>query len=72
MTLFWLLCVSLVLGGLAFRRQVREALDGLWLRLFGVPVRVRARRPVPHARSTAPPGQHNLLPPPRVSSRAGP
>ena len=74
MILFWLLCVSLVLGGLAFRREVRTTLDGLWLRLFGAPVRVRTHTPRPTLRacSTAPPRRHDLLPPPRVSFRAGP
>ena len=48
MTLFWLLCVIFVFGGLlAFGRQVREALEGLALRVFGTPA--RAVRVVPQA-----------------------
>src|SRR5262249_39200127 len=51
MTLFWLLCVSLVLGGLAHRRELRSALQDLWLHWFGVRVRVPhpARLPAPAA-----------------------
>jgi hypothetical protein len=72
MILFWLLCVSLVLGGLAFRRELLTILDGLWLHVFGVPVRARTSRPALRACTTAPPRRHDPLPPPRVSFRAGP
>ena len=45
---FWLLCVSLVLGGLALRRPLRAAAEGLRLALFGVRVPCpRAARQVP-------------------------
>ena len=73
MTLFWLLCVSLVLVGLFFRRELRKALREVRLHLFGV--RVRARRLDPQARlprfGDAPPCE-NLLPSFRVVTRAGP
>ncbi len=71
MSLFWLLCLSLVLGGLAFRREVRTALGDLRLQLFGVRVRVRRWPvPVPPDRPCNPP--HDFLPPPRVITRVGP
>jgi hypothetical protein len=71
MTLFWLLCLCLVLGGLALRREVRAALGDLRLALFGV------RVPVRRLRTSGPPGRprnspHEFLPPPRVVTRAGP
>jgi hypothetical protein len=73
MTLFWLLCVSLVLGGLAFRHPLRGALDDLWLYWFGVRVRaVRPQGPPPDpGRSAVPPSRHDFLPPPRGINRAG-
>jgi len=37
------LCLCLVLGGLAFRHQVRAAVEDLRLTLFGVRVKVPAR-----------------------------
>lgn len=43
MILFGCLCFCLVLALLAFSRQLGSALEGLRLRLFGVPVRVPAR-----------------------------
>jgi hypothetical protein len=71
MSLFWLLCLSLVLGGLVFRREVRAALDDLRLTFFGVRVRVsRPRLPTPPDRPRKAP--HDSLPPPRVITRAGP
>jgi hypothetical protein len=70
MSLFWLLCLSLVLGGLIFRREVRAALGDLWLAFFGVRVRVsRPRRPARLDRPRSPP--HDFLPPPRVLTRPG-
>jgi len=49
MTLFWLLCVCLLLVGLAACTEVRTALGDLWLHWFGVrqPVPRSPRRPVP-------------------------
>jgi hypothetical protein len=71
MSLFWWLCLSLVLGGLAFRREVRAALGDLWLAFFGVRVRVsRPRVPALPDRPRHCP--HDFLPPPRVITRAGP
>ena len=72
MTLFWLLCLSLALFGLAFRHHLRGALGNLWLHLFGV--RVRAPRPQtrPGAVRPAAPLRHDFWPPPRVDTRAGP
>ena len=75
MILFCLLCVSLVLGGWAVRREVRTTFEKLWLTCFGVRVRV-LRRPEPSrtdrrrlARLAAPPCR---LPPPNVATRPGP
>jgi hypothetical protein len=70
MSLFGLLCLCLVLGGLAFRREVRAVLGDLRLRLFGVRVRVVRSGPpaaAEHPRNS-PPG---FLPPPRVRTRPG-
>ncbi len=71
MTLICLVCVSLVLGGLALRPEARAALEGLWLWAFGsrVPVRrqVRATRPAPHVAF-----RPDFLPPPQVQTRPGP
>jgi hypothetical protein len=73
MTLIWLLCVCLVLAGLAVRREIAAVLNGLRLRIFGVPVRVPTPRRLPYPpRSAVPPPEHNFLPPPRVVPRAGP
>lgn len=71
MTLFWLLCVCLVLGGLVVHREVRAALADLWLSWFGICVRVRSER-VPRRRTAAPPPRHDPLPPFRVETRPGP
>jgi hypothetical protein len=71
MTLLWLLCVCLVLGGLVFRQEVRAALEGLRLRLFGVPVRVR-RLPAQPTPDTSPDRRQDFFPPPHVITRAGP
>lgn len=70
MTLLWLLCVSLVLGGFLHRREVRAFLEDLRLGLFGVRVRVRKRPAV--GRPVAGTSRHDFLPPPRVVTRAGP
>jgi hypothetical protein len=71
MTLICLVCVSLVLGGLALRPEARAALEGIWLWAFGsrVPVRRQARptRPAAHAAFRA-----DFLPPPQVQTRPGP
>jgi hypothetical protein len=67
MTLFWLLCVSLVLGGLAHRREIRAAVHELWLQWFGVRVRV-ARPERPSALSPRTPRQGSL-PTPQVATR---
>jgi hypothetical protein len=74
MILFWCVCVCLVLGKLAFRHEIRAALEGLRLMLFGVPVRVPFRRqvlPVPD-RPVAFPSRLGSVPPPRVRTRGGP
>jgi hypothetical protein len=73
MILFWLLCVCLVLAGLAYRREVAAALHGLRLQLFGVPARVPSPQRLPYPpRSTDPLPAYNFLPPPRVITRLGP
>jgi hypothetical protein len=41
MITFYVLCVSLVLGGLAVGLSLREALRGTWLRMARVPARAR-------------------------------
>jgi hypothetical protein len=57
MSLFWLLCVSLVVGGLVFSREVRAALGDLRLQFFGVRVRVTRPRPgVPERQAAFPAG----------------
>jgi hypothetical protein len=73
MTLFWLLCVCLVLAGLAYRRAAAAVLNGLRLQVFGVRVRVSRpqRLPCPPRAPVASP-RHNFLPPPRTITRAGP
>jgi hypothetical protein len=73
MTLFWLLCLCLVLGGLAFRRAVVDTINGLRLQVFGVRVRVPSPQKLPHPpRSVAPQPARYSLPPPRVRTRPGP
>ncbi|HWG44008.1 MAG TPA: hypothetical protein VN688_14615 [Gemmataceae bacterium] len=71
MTLFWLLCVCLLLVGLAVCPQVRAALEDLWLHWFGVrqPVPRSSERPIPVPPRSPP---HDRLPPFRVITRAGP
>jgi hypothetical protein len=71
MTLICLVCVSLVLGGLAFRREARAALEDFWLWAFGTPVAVRrpARRPLPERPAVF---RADFLPPPQVQTRPGP
>jgi hypothetical protein len=71
MTLFWLLCVCLVLGGLAVRPEARTALGNLRLHLFGVRVRASRPRQGP-AQPACPLWRHDFLPPPRGIPRAGP
>ncbi len=72
MTLFWLLCVCLVLAGWAYRGAAAAVLNGLRLQVFGVRVRVSRpqRRPYPPRYPEPPPAQ-NFLPPPRIITRAG-
>jgi hypothetical protein len=72
MILFWLLCASLTLGGLALHREVRSALEDLWLFAFAARARVQrpARRTVTGPFPAPPPPLR--LPPPRVITRAGP
>jgi len=73
MILFVCLSVCLVLGGLAFRHQIRAAFEDLWLQFFGVRVRVSARKaPAALDRRVATPSRLGLLPPVRVETRAGP
>jgi hypothetical protein len=73
MILFWLLCVCLVLAGLAYRREAAALLNGLRLQIFGVRVRVPTPQRLPYPpRSPVGPPAHNFLPPPRVITRAGP
>jgi hypothetical protein len=73
MTPFWLLCVCLVLCGLAFRREVTAVLNGLRLQVFGVRQRVISPRRLPQSPPpSAPRPTHNFLPPPRVVTRPGP
>jgi hypothetical protein len=69
MTLFWLLCVCLLLVGLAVYPEIRVRVGDLWLHWFGVrqPVPCSPRRPV-SAPPRSPP--HHPLPPPRVLTRA--
>jgi hypothetical protein len=73
MTLFWLLCVCLLLGGLAVRRDAAAVLHGLRLRFFGAPVRVKTPPPpAPPPCSGAPRPAPDFLPTPRVLTRPGP
>jgi hypothetical protein len=81
MILIWCLFVCLMLAGLAFRHSIRTTMEGFRLFLFGVPVRVPARRPNVSGtlgkragldRSVAPASREVLLPPPRVVTRPGP
>jgi len=72
MTLFCLLCVSLVLGGWIVRREVRTALGNLWLHFFGVRVRVLRRQELPAPdRLAASASPHGFPPPPQVVTRPG-
>ena len=75
MILFCLLCVSLVLGGWAVRREVREVCETIRRHLFGVRVRI-LRRPEPSRtnRARIPLGAVPScpLPPPNVATRIGP
>jgi hypothetical protein len=73
MTLFCLLCVSLVLGGWTMRHTVRKAFEALRLQLFDIPVFILCRpEPSPINRLSvsvraAPP----YPPPPRALIRDG-
>jgi len=74
MTLFCLLCVSLVLVGWAVRREARERFEKLRLHFFGIRVRV-LRRPEPsrtdRRRPAVPAVPRSPLPPPVVATRPG-
>jgi hypothetical protein len=69
MTLFCLLCVCLLLVGLAACPEIRARIGDLWLHWFGVrqPVPCSPRRPVSVPPRSPP---HHRLPPPRVLTRA--
>ena len=71
MILFWLLCVCLLLVGLAAFPDIRSGVADLWLHWFGVRQRVprASERPIPVPPRSPP---HDRLPPPRVITRAGP
>jgi hypothetical protein len=72
MILFWLLWVSLVLGGVAGYLAVKAQRDGLGLRVARVPAqgrRVGRRRDGDSARPRA--EQGDFLPVPRVTTRPG-
>ena len=71
MTLFCLVCVSLVLGGLALRRETRAGLEALWLGAFGTRVPVRRPARPPQARPAVD-FRPDFLPAPRVQTRPGP
>jgi hypothetical protein len=71
MSWFWLLCLTVALGGLVRHRELRAVLGDLRLHVFGV--RVRARRPQPAPDSDPPlDSVHDRLAPPRVLTRPGP
>jgi hypothetical protein len=75
MTLFCLLCVSLVLGGWAMRHTVHTAFEALRLQLFDIPILIICR-PEPsridRVRITVSAALPCPLPPPRAAIRAGP
>jgi hypothetical protein len=84
MILFWLLCVSLVLSGWAFRREIVTHLEDLRLHLFGARARVprslaapsrkgRRRRGGPGGQRTSrvSPSPRHPWPTPQVRTRAG-
>ncbi len=73
MTLLCLLCVSLVLGGWAVRREARAVFEDLWLHFFGVRIRVHRRPETPRPdRVAVPVAPPCPLPPPQVTTRPGP
>jgi hypothetical protein len=69
MTFFWLLCVCLLLVGLAACPAIFARMGDLWLHWFGVrqPVPCSPRRPASVPPRSPP---HHCLPPPRVLTRA--
>ena len=75
MTLFCLLCVSLVLGGWAVRREACATFEAIRLHFFGVRVRV-LRRPEPsrtdRRRTAYPAAPPCPWPAPNVATRPGP
>ena len=73
MTLFCLLCVSLVLGGWAVRREARATFEALWLKFFGVRVRVLRTQSLrtDRRRAAAPAAPPCPLPTPYVATRPG-
>jgi hypothetical protein len=74
MILLVCLCLCLVLAGLAFRQPIQATLEDFRLALFGVRVRVPTCPRGAPSRLVRPPvpSRHDLLPPVRVSTRAGP
>ena len=72
MILFWLLWVSLVLGGVAGYFAVKAGWDGLWLWVTRVPARA-PRAACPRDGGVARPRaeQGDFLPVPRVTTRPG-
>jgi hypothetical protein len=72
MTLVWLLCVSLVLGGFLLRSEVRAIINDWKFRLFGVPLRIVQPRRWPVPVPATPPPLHRHLSPPRVLTRPRP
>lgn len=73
MILLWLLCVSLVLGGVLVNFWLTRGLRIPWLQKARVPARVcrSVLRQNPGA-SRYPDHRDLFLPPPRVIARAGP
>jgi hypothetical protein len=72
MILFWVLWVSLVLGGVAGCLAARAKRTGLWPRAARVPA--PARRAAGRRDAAVPPGRHaraDFLPVPRVTTRSG-
>lgn len=69
MNLLVFLCLCLVLGGLAFRHQIRAAVEDLRLTLFGVRVKVPARPADPSTdRPVVAASRQTFWPPVRVQT----
>lgn len=72
MVLFWLLWVSLLLGGVTALAAEFAARQGLWPRAARLPVRAhRAARPRHAEDAWLRECRGRLLPPPRVATRPG-